>query len=82
MQPGRRIAAPERLFDGSLRSPQVQEHECRDDRVERLVLERQCGRVAMHELDARDVGACMGEHRSEKSMPIGSAPRSAAFAAT
>ena len=41
----------------------MQEHECRDDRVERLVLERQCSRVSMHELDARYVGACIGEHR-------------------
>ena len=41
----------------------MQEHECRDDRVERLVLERQRSRVSMHELDARYVGACIGEHR-------------------
>ena len=41
----------------------MQEHECSDDRVEGLVLERQCSRVSMHELDARDVGACIGEHR-------------------
>ena len=70
------------LFDRSLRSSKVQEHECRDDRVERFVLERQRGRVSMHELDARYVGACIGEHRVREVEPIGSAPRSAAFAAT
>ena len=41
----------------------MQKHESRDDRVERLVLERQGGRVSVHELDARYVGACIGEHR-------------------
>ena len=41
----------------------MQEHQCRDDRVERLVLERQCSRVSVHELDARYVGACIGKHR-------------------
>ena len=41
----------------------MQKHECRDDRVERLVLERQCSCVSIHELDARYMGACIGEHR-------------------
>jgi hypothetical protein len=54
---------PGGLFDRSLRSSKVQEHECRDDRVERLILERQCSRVPMHELDAHYVGAGIGEHR-------------------
>ena len=54
---------PSSLFDRSLRSSKVQEHESRDDRVERLILERQCSRVSMHELDARYVGAGIREHR-------------------
>ena len=60
----------------------MQENEGPDDRVERLVLERQRRRVSVDELDPRYVGAGICEHRLGEVHAKGSSPRSAALAAT